>query len=61
MENNKRKEFVKRKEHDIFFSKAVKAGKRIYYLDVKRNKRNELYLSITESKKLISRRAQRLQ
>ena len=54
MEDNKRKEFVERKENDIVFSKAVKAGKRIYYLDVKRNKRNELYLSITESKKLIS-------
>lgn len=39
------------KEKDIIYSQAVKAGKRIYYLDVKRNKRNELFLSITESKK----------
>lgn len=38
-------------EKDIVYSQAVKAGKRIYYLDVKRNKRNELFLSITESKK----------
>ena len=39
------------KEKDILYSQAVKAGKRIYYLDVKRNKRDELFLSITESKK----------
>ena len=38
-------------ERDIVYSQAIKAGKRIYYLDVKRNKRNELFLSITESKK----------
>ena len=54
MESNKRKEVVERKENEIVFSKAIKAGKRIYYLDVKRNKKNELYLSITESKKTIS-------
>ncbi|MBQ1177781.1 MAG: PUR family DNA/RNA-binding protein [Bacteroidaceae bacterium] len=41
-------------EKDIVFSQAVKAGKRIYYLDVKRNKRGELFLSITESKKVMS-------
>ena len=41
-------------EKDIVYSQAVKAGKRIYYLDVKRNKRGELFLSITESKKLVS-------
>lgn len=41
-------------EKDIVYSQAVKAGKRIYYIDVKRNKRDELFLSITESKKIIS-------
>lgn len=41
-------------EKDIVFSQAIKAGKRIYYLDVKRNKRDELFLSITESKKVVS-------
>ena len=41
-------------EKDIVYSQAVKAGKRIYYLDVKRNKRDELFLSITESKRLVS-------
>lgn len=41
-------------EKDIVFSKTVKAGKRIYYIDVKRNRKDELYLSITESKKVIT-------
>lgn len=41
-------------EKDIVYSQSVKAGKRIYYLDVKRNKRDELFLSITESKRLVS-------
>ncbi|MBQ0007526.1 MAG: DUF3276 family protein [bacterium] len=40
-----------RKEQEIVFSKAVKAGKRIYYLDVKKSRNNDLFLSITESKK----------
>ena len=40
--------------NDIVFSQAVKAGKRIYYLDVKKNRKDELFLSITESKRLDS-------
>lgn len=39
---------------DIMFSKSVKAGKRIYYMDVKQSRNDELYLAITESKKRIS-------
>lgn len=39
-------------EKKIYFSQSVKAGKRIYYLDVKKNKYDELFLSITESKKV---------
>lgn len=39
-------------EKKIYFSQTVKAGKRIYYLDVKKSKRDELFLSITESKKV---------
>ena len=41
------------KEQEIVYSKAVKAGKRIYYLDVKRNKRDDMFLAITESKKVV--------
>lgn len=41
-------------DKDIVFSKAIKAGKRIYYLDVKKNRKDEMFLAITESKKIIS-------
>lgn len=40
-----------RKEPEIVYSKAVKAGKRIYYLDVKKARNEDLYVCITESKK----------
>ncbi|MBO7502197.1 MAG: DUF3276 family protein [Paludibacteraceae bacterium] len=39
------------KEPEIVYSKAVKAGKRIYYLDVKKARNEDLYLCITESKR----------
>ena len=42
------------KERDIVFSQTIKAGKRIYYIDVKRNRKDELYLAITESKKILN-------
>jgi len=41
------------KERDIVFSRTIKAGKRIYYVDVKRNRKDELYLAVTESKKVL--------
>ncbi len=41
-------------DKDIVYSQSVKAGKRVYYLDVKRNKRDELFLCITESKRLVN-------
>ncbi len=52
MEEQKKGEFDS--ERDILFSKTIKAGQRIYYVDVKRNRKDELYLSITESKKMLS-------
>ena len=42
------------RDAEILFSKTVKAGQRIYYIDVKRNRKDEMYLSITESKKMLS-------
>ena len=42
------------RENDILFTRSIKAGKRIYYLDVKKNKKDEFFLAITESKKIIS-------
>ena len=41
-------------DKEILYSQAIKAGKRIYYLDVKKNRKDELFLAITESKKIIS-------
>lgn len=41
-------------EKEIVFSQTIKAGKRIYYIDVKKNRKEDMYLSITESKKIVS-------
>ena len=41
-------------DKEIVFSKAIKAGKRIYYLDVRKNRKDEMFLAITESKKIVS-------
>lgn len=41
------------KEKDIVYSESVKAGKRIYYLDVKQSRNGDRYISITESKKIV--------
>ena len=40
-----------RREQEIVYSRSVKAGKRIYYLDVRKARNNDLYLSITASKR----------
>lgn len=39
------------KEREEIFSKAVRAGKRTYFFDVKITKTDQHYLTITESKK----------
>jgi hypothetical protein len=49
-----RKDDLENREKEIAYSRTVKAGKRIYYLDVKRSRNEDLYLSLTESKKKIS-------
>lgn len=41
-------------DKDIVYSQAIKAGKRIYYIDVKKNRKDEMYISITESKKIVN-------
>ena len=46
MENRR---FEGKTEPEIVYSRAVKAGKRIYYLDVKKARNEDLYLCITES------------
>ncbi len=51
MEVSGNKENGKGKVRDEIFSKAVRAGKRTYFFDVKATRRNDYYLTITESKK----------
>ncbi len=43
--------FESRNEPEIVYSRSVKAGKRIYYLDVKKARNEDLYLCLTESKR----------
>jgi type IV secretory pathway VirB4 component len=51
----KNKDFEGSRFREEVFSKAVKAGKRTYFFDVKATRRNEYYLTITESKKQTSK------
>ncbi len=44
-------EFGTNVPRDDIYSKAVRAGKRTYFFDVKSTRSNELYLTITESKR----------
>lgn len=54
MDDYKAKQGIDAREQEIIFSKSIKAGKRIYYLDVKRNRKDDLFIAITESKKIIT-------
>jgi len=36
---------------NLIFEKTVKAGKRVYFFDVRENKRGSYYITITESKR----------
>jgi hypothetical protein len=49
--DNENHDFDGSKFREEVFSKAVRAGKRTYFFDVKSTRKNELYLTITESKK----------
>lgn len=39
-------------DKDLIFSESVKAGKRIYYFDIKQSRNGDRYIAITESKKI---------
>lgn len=54
MTEDYKKKSVVEADKEIVFSKTIKAGKRIYYLDVKKNRKDEMFLAITESKKIVS-------
>jgi len=53
--NVKTEELVTEQRRDEIHSKAVRAGKRTYFFDVKATRRNDYYLTITESKKRFNR------
>ncbi|MEL5895359.1 PUR family DNA/RNA-binding protein [Bacteroides sp. GD17] len=53
MEDFKKKNGADMNDKEIVFSQSIKAGKRIYYLDVKKNRKDEMFLAITESKKVV--------
>jgi hypothetical protein len=50
-EGKDKKEGIESTEKEEIYSKAVRAGKRTYFFDVKATRRNDYYLTITESKK----------
>ena len=54
-EGNVKNDVPEKNENDVPISKAVRAGKRTYFFDVKMTQRNDFYLTITESKKKYNR------
>ncbi len=54
IENNKHDN-----ERDEVFSKAVRAGKRTYFFDVKSTRAEDYYLTITESKRRFNNETQK--
>ncbi len=52
MEDTMKKTQTELGDKEIIYSKAIKAGKRIYYIDVKKNLRDDLFIAVTESKKV---------
>ncbi len=51
MEGFDKKDEIEKNEREEIFSKAVRAGKRTYFFDVKATRKEDYYLTITESKK----------
>lgn len=48
-------EELENQQRQEIYSKSVRAGKRTYFFDVKATRRNDYYLTITESKKRFGR------
>ncbi|WP_430810108.1 MULTISPECIES: DUF3276 family protein [unclassified Carboxylicivirga] len=51
MEGFEKNEGFEKRDREEIFSKAIRAGKRTYFFDVKATRKNDYYLTITESKK----------
>jgi hypothetical protein len=43
--------FRERSEPEIVYSHSIKAGRRIYYIDVKKDRNADLFICVTESKR----------
>lgn len=54
-EGNGKMEEIESQNRQEIYSKSVRAGKRTYFFDVKATRRNDYYLTITESKKRFGR------
>lgn len=52
MEDFKKKIGTDMNDKEIVFSKSIKAGKRIYYLDVKRTAKMKCFLPLPKARKL---------
>ena len=52
MEEQDKKDGMVMQDREEIFSKVVRAGKRTYFFDVKATRKDDYYLTITESKKI---------
>lgn len=51
--NNKKNIIMSETSNDVLYSESVKAGRRIYYFDVKQSHNGDKFVAITESKKIV--------
>lgn len=61
MEELKKQNNTELSEKEIVFSQSIKAGKRIYYIDVKKSRKDDMFLAITESKKIVTNEGEEAQ
>lgn len=54
-EENEKMGSVERNDREEIFSKAIRAGKRTYFFDVKATRKSDYYLTVTESKKRLNK------
>ncbi len=55
MEEFDKNEGTEQQDREEIFSKVVRAGKRTYFFDVKATRKDDYYLTITESKKIFDK------
>lgn len=55
MEDFDKRDDAEVQDRDEIYSKVVRAGKRTYFFDVKATRKDDYYLTITESKKIFDK------